>query len=76
MLIDEVIAKFTGRSAHTLYIKGKPIPQGFKILALCDRGYTFDFLYASRGGIQQIMESNIDVPAHGLSWKPPHGSPG
>ena len=51
MSVDEIIAKFTGRSQYTLYIKGKPILKGFKILALCDRGYVFDYLYTSRGGV-------------------------
>ena len=73
--IDEIIAKFTGRSPHTLYIKNKPIPKGFKILALCDRGYTFDYLYTSRGGVPQILEENIEIATEGLTWRPSDDEP-
>jgi hypothetical protein len=46
--IDEMIVRFTGRSPHTFRLKGKPTPEGFKILALCDYGYTWTFLPTSR----------------------------
>ena len=42
--IDEMIIRFSGRSSDTFRIKGKPTPEGYKILALCDRGYTWSFL--------------------------------
>jgi hypothetical protein len=29
-------------------MKGKPTPEGYKILALCQAGYTYSFLYTSR----------------------------
>jgi hypothetical protein len=45
---DEMMVPFTGRSQHTLRIKNKPISEGFKIWALCDHGYTWDFLWYSR----------------------------
>ncbi|CAG8464092.1 18444_t:CDS:2 [Dentiscutata erythropus] len=38
MSIDEMIARFLGRSIHTVRIKNKPIPEGYKILSLCDAG--------------------------------------
>lgn len=37
--IDEMIIRFTGRSKHTIMMRGKPTPVGFNVLALCDRGY-------------------------------------
>ncbi|RPB01415.1 hypothetical protein L873DRAFT_1645790, partial [Choiromyces venosus 120613-1] len=41
--VDEMIVQFTGRSAYTKCIPSKPIPHGFKILALCEHGYTWDY---------------------------------
>ena len=46
--VDEMMVRFTGRSVHTLLLRGKPIPQGYKILALCDHGYTYSFMFTSR----------------------------
>ena len=46
--VDEMIVRFSGRSAHTVRMKGKPTPEGYKILALCQAGYTYSFLYTSR----------------------------
>lgn len=46
--IDEMIVCFSGRSAHTIRMKGKPTPEGYKILTLCEAGYTYAFLYTSR----------------------------
>ncbi|CAG8748962.1 13951_t:CDS:1, partial [Racocetra persica] len=38
--VDEMIAQFSGRSIHTVRMKSKPTPNGYKILSLCDSGYT------------------------------------
>lgn len=46
--IDEMIIRFSGRSAHTVRMKNKPTPEGFKILSLCEAGYTYTFLPTSR----------------------------
>ena len=43
MAIDEIMIHFQGRSAHTIKIPNKPISLGYKVLALCDAGYTFDW---------------------------------
>ena len=48
MSIDEIIARFSGRSAHTVRIKNKHISKGYKILSLCDAGYTYIFIFTSR----------------------------
>ena len=52
--IDEMIARFSGQSAHTVRIKNKPTPEGYKILSLCDAGYTYTFIFTSR--IQNYLE--------------------
>ena len=36
---DEIMVPFTGRSWHTIKIKNKPVSEGFKLCALCYRGY-------------------------------------
>src|SRR5436853_3218328 len=46
--IDEMIARFSGKSAHTVKIKNKPTPEGYKILSLCDASYTYTFIFTSR----------------------------
>lgn len=56
--IDEMIVRFSGRSKHTVRIKGKPTPQGYRILALCDSGYTYAFLPESR--VEANIESHSD----------------
>src|SRR5215217_3821474 len=57
--IDEMIARFSGRSAHTVRIKNKPTPEGYKILSLCDTSYTYAFIFTSRiqnqPEVQQIL---------------------
>jgi Transposase IS4 len=45
---DEMMVPFAGRSKHTLKMKNKPVKEGFKIWALCDHGYLWDFLFYSR----------------------------
>jgi hypothetical protein len=54
--VDEMIVRFSGRSMHTFQIKNKPTPEGYKILSLCELGYTFTFMFASR-----VEASNIDT---------------
>jgi hypothetical protein len=45
---NEMTVPFSRRSKHTLKMKNKPINEGFKIWALCDHGYLWDFLFYSR----------------------------
>lgn len=52
--VDEMIIRFSGRSAHTVRMKNKPTPEGFKIFSLCDSGYTYTFLPTSRIAPVQI----------------------
>ena len=46
--IDEMMISFTGRSFHTVRIPSKPIPRGYKVIALCSMGYTIDWILTSR----------------------------
>ena len=43
--VDEIMARFFGRSIYTTKIPNKPIKKGYKIWALCDRRYLFNFLF-------------------------------
>ena len=45
--VDEMMVRFGGRSKHTVKMPNKPISEGYKIFALCDRGYTYDFTFYS-----------------------------
>jgi len=57
---DEMMVRFKGRSAHTVRMPSKPISCGYKILAICDAGYTIDWLYTSRiysiDGLDKVAE--------------------
>lgn len=46
--VDEMMIRFGGRSLHTYRIPSKPITEGYKVLALCDVGYTYNWIFASR----------------------------
>ena len=41
--VDEVMIKFEGRTSQKVTIPGKPIPTGFKIFALADSGYIYNW---------------------------------
>jgi len=60
--IDEMIVRFCGRSAHTFRMKNKPTPEGYKILALCNAGYTHSFMFTSQiekdNEVEQIEHLN------------------
>ncbi|GET62181.1 hypothetical protein RIR_e64259_A0A2I1FEC9_9GLOM [Rhizophagus irregularis DAOM 181602=DAOM 197198] len=43
-----MITRFSGRSAYTIRIKNKPMPEGYKILFFCDTGYTYIFIFTSK----------------------------
>ena len=46
--IDKIMIRFFGRSIYTTKIPNKPINRGYKIWALCDRSYLFNFMFYSR----------------------------
>lgn len=45
--LDEVLVRFTGKSFHKIMMKGKPCPIGYYVLAVCEGGYLYDFLFSS-----------------------------
>ena len=46
--VDEMMIRFGGRSHHTYRMPSKPIKEGYKVFALCDVGYTYNWIFASR----------------------------
>jgi len=48
LAVDEMMSLCKARTVHTVRIPSKPISDGYKILAVCDAGYTLDWLYTSR----------------------------
>ena len=46
--VDEMMIRFGGRSNHTYRMPSKPITEGYKVFALCDVGYTYSWMFASR----------------------------
>jgi hypothetical protein len=59
--MDEVMIKFEGRSSQIICIPAKPIPEGFKLEALADRGYILNW-EASRPGRNEGGSEKIYVP--------------
>ena len=45
--IDEIIVQCTGRSKHTIMMRGKPCPVGYNVLAVCEASYCYGFLFSS-----------------------------
>ena len=41
--VDEMMIVFSGRSKETVRMRNKPVPCGYKMWALCDQGYVWDF---------------------------------
>src|SRR3954469_4470376 len=61
--VDEMMVRFSGRSIHTVRIRGKPTPEGYKVFALCDHGYTYTFLPSSR-----VKQNNDVEKVNGITY--------
>ena len=61
--IDESVIRCFGRSFHTYKLPNKPIPQGYKLYALADRGYIWYWFFASRAKstVEVIKEENLTM---------------
>jgi hypothetical protein len=46
--VDEMMVRFFGRSKHIVKMPKKPIKEGYKIFALCEAAYTYNWLFHSR----------------------------
>ena len=44
-LIDEVIAGFTERTPEAVDIPSRPVPIGYNLWVLADKGYVLDYLF-------------------------------
>ena len=49
LTVDESIQRFQGRSAATVNIPSKPVPEGYKIWILANSGYVLDWLFHAKG---------------------------
>ena len=49
LTVDESIQRFQGRSAATVNIPSKPVPEGYKIWVLANAGYVLDWLFHAKG---------------------------
>ena len=60
--VDEMMVRFGGRSKHTVKMPNKPISEGYKIFALCDRGYTYDFtFYSPCTGYSYVLKHSSEL---------------
>ena len=46
--IDEAMVAYRGRTKHTVKIKNKPIPEGYKVWVLAEAGYVWTWLWHSK----------------------------
>lgn len=65
--VDEMMVRFTGRSCHTIMMRAKPIPQGYKMLALCECGYTYAFMFTSSVDSFTDLNNNLYTGTQKLS---------
>lgn len=47
VMVNEMMIRLGSCSYHTYRMPSKPITEGYKVFALCDIGYTFDWIFAS-----------------------------
>jgi hypothetical protein len=53
--VDEIMIRFHGRSKHTVRMPKKPIKKGFKVFAVCQGGYTYNWRFTSpKAGISEL----------------------
>ena len=65
LAIDESMIPYRGRSNHTVKMKNKPIPEGYKVWVLAEQGYIWSFLwYSAVTGTEGIPKKGdlIDLP--------------
>lgn len=65
--VDEMMIRFGGRSHHTYRMPSKPITEGYKVFALCDIGYTYSWIFASRSNSFTGLISHPDLTPTGAT---------
>jgi len=65
VIVDEMMIRFGGRSHHTYRMPSRPITEGYKVFALCDIGYTFDWIFASRVDSSSGLDLQKDLTPTG-----------
>jgi Transposase IS4 len=69
--VDEIILKFEGRSSQKITISCKPIPTGFKLFALGDSGYIYNWECTrpgvAEGFLQEKKRVSISIPNSSIS---------
>jgi hypothetical protein len=67
--VDEMMARFFGRSKDTVRMPAKPIKEGYKIFALCQAGYTYNWLFHSRTtGVAELPAYSDLAPTQALVY--------
>ena len=61
--INEMMIKFQGRSQHIVKMPKKPIKRGYKVWALCERGYLSNFMYTSKVHATAELQTHPDLSA-------------
>jgi hypothetical protein len=63
--------KFEGRTTQKITIPGKPIPTGFKIFALGDSGYTYNWECTRPGLAEGVLTEkkriSVSIPNSNIS---------
>ncbi len=61
LIVDEVMLKFEGRTSQKITISGKPILTEFKLFALGDSGYIYNWECTKSGIIEGILREKKKV---------------
>lgn len=61
LTVDEVMLKFEGRTCDKVTIPGKPIPTGFKLFALGDSGYIYNWECTKPGLAEGLVTAKKNV---------------
>jgi Transposase IS4 len=71
LTVDEIMLKFEGRITQKIIIPGKPIPTGFKIFALKDSGYIYNWECTRPGLAEGVLTEkkrvSVSIPNSNIS---------
>jgi Transposase IS4 len=69
LTINEIMLKFEGRTTQKITIPGKPIPTGFKIFALGDSGYIYNWECTRPGLAEGVLKEKKRISVSILNSK-------